>query len=74
MKKCPVAGCQVGELYLKEGHLTCRKCGAFQRQNQATGNILWMRNGRVVHAEADIEEKEDNLNPFHQPNTPNDPV
>jgi hypothetical protein len=33
-----------------------------------------MRNGRVVHAEADIEEKEDNLNPFHQPNTPNDPV
>lgn len=74
MKKCPVAGCQVGELYLKEGHLTCRKCGAFQRQNQATGNILWMRNGRVVHAEADIEEKSDNFNPFPQPNTPNDSV
>lgn len=55
MRKCPVPGCDNGELYLSQGYLTCRQCGAIQKQNQTTGNILWMRNGRVVWAEDDVQ-------------------
>jgi hypothetical protein len=31
----------------------CRFCGARQTINSVTGNIIWMRNGKVVSAFAD---------------------
>jgi len=32
-----------------EGH-KCRFCGATKSINQVSGNLIWMRNGRVVSA------------------------
>ena len=31
----------------------CRKCGARKTINDVSGNVIWMRNGRVVRAFAD---------------------
>lgn len=31
-------------------HYECRLCGATRTRNQVSGNIIWMRNGRVVRA------------------------
>jgi predicted ATP-dependent serine protease len=28
----------------------CRKCGARKTINQVSGNVIWMRNGRIVRA------------------------
>ena len=40
---CPTCGKPV------EGH-KCRFCGATKTINQASGNVMWMRNGRLVAA------------------------
>ena len=40
---CPTCGKPV------EGH-KCRLCGATKTVNQASGNVMWMRNGRLVAA------------------------
>lgn len=40
---CPTCGKSVG------GH-RCRLCGATKTVNQVSGNIMWMRNGRLIAA------------------------
>ena len=40
---CPTCGKPV------EGH-KCRLCGATKTVNQVSGNIMWMRNGRLIAA------------------------
>lgn len=43
---CPTCGVEV------PSH-KCRLCGAVRTVNQVSGNVIWMRNGRVVRAFAD---------------------
>lgn len=40
---------------LVEGH-RCRLCGATKTINQVSGNLIWMRNGRLVAAFHDEKE------------------
>lgn len=36
--------------------LRCGSCGAFQRLNPETGNLTWIRGGRVISAPQDMLE------------------
>lgn len=46
---CPSCGKPI------EGH-RCRLCGATRTVNSVSGNVIWMRNGRVVEAFHDERE------------------
>jgi len=39
-----------------DGLLSCVTCGAYQRRNPETGNLTWIRNGRVIAAAEDLAE------------------
>ena len=41
---------------LQDGLLICVACGAYQRINPETGNITWIRAGRVISAPQDMIE------------------
>jgi len=41
---------------IQNGLLTCLSCGAYQRLNPETGNITWIRSGRVISAPQDMLE------------------
>lgn len=38
------------------GLLRCGTCGAFQRLNPESGNLTWIRSGRVISAPLDMLE------------------
>ncbi len=33
-------------------------CGADQRINQVSGHVIWLKNGKVVLAERDVQEQQ----------------
>lgn len=45
--------------------LRCRKCGARQTVNQVSGNIIWIRNGRLVKAFKDSKDAYVNMAMLH---------
>jgi len=58
MIKCPL--CQ-NETIIKliDGEKTtqCPACGAFKDVNPNSGNVIWIKSGRVVLAEEDVKEQ-----------------
>lgn len=58
MIDCPLCQHQtIIKLMDGEKVVLCPSCGAHKDINQATGNIIWMKNGRVVLAEEDVSEQ-----------------
>lgn len=43
---CPSCGPEDGDII----NFKCRKCGARKTTNSVSGNVIWMRNGRIVRA------------------------
>lgn len=46
---CPSCGVEIPE------H-RCRKCGATRNVSQVSGNVIWMRNGRLISAFQDAKQ------------------
>ncbi|OGE32373.1 hypothetical protein A3C59_05255 [Candidatus Daviesbacteria bacterium RIFCSPHIGHO2_02_FULL_36_13] len=58
MIKCPLCKAET-KIVIMEGEkvVQCHSCGAFKDINPNSGNIVWMKNGRVVLAEEDVKEQ-----------------
>lgn len=58
MKKCPLCKTETKIVLMdNEKTVQCPDCGAFQDLNPNSGNVVWMKNGRVVLAEEDVKEQ-----------------
>ena len=57
MIQCPLCGHDTVERIIDdEKTIKCPACGAILGTNPISGNIIWLKNGRVVMAEDDIKE------------------
>jgi hypothetical protein len=58
MIKCPLCKNET-IIKLIEGEKTtqCPACGAYKDLNPNSGNVVWIKNGRVVLAEEDVKEQ-----------------
>ncbi|MFC1627274.1 hypothetical protein ACFL18_01805 [Patescibacteria group bacterium] len=56
--KCPLCQHQTRITMMDdEKTVQCPSCGAHKDLSQVSGNVIWMRNGRVVLAEEDVKEQ-----------------
>lgn len=59
MIKCPLCNHETVIKKIDDEKVTqCPSCGAFKDVNPNSGNVVWMKNGRVVMATEDIKNQQ----------------